>query len=409
MNALIVISNISLIHSNSAGAVRMSCYAKALCAQHNIAIFTTTVDMPYVKEISNSNINGRVIRLNYFNKNVSLFFNKTYIGYFIQLFIFLRKNKSFHECKFLLYPTNNAGFDLISLLFVKLVFRRSIFCEVNELRMSYLVNRTIGYSPVRWLKFLYDNIIYRLADRLLYLFDGLIVISTNLEKRYAVRNKNIIRIPILIDSDNIEIDTDVKAKEESLFKIGFFGSINLKKEGFEGLYYSLSLLKLRYKEFKLILIGNIPQSERKMLLQILPKKYRIIENIDYQGKIPHERVLNVMRTMDLLILPRPDNLQTRYGFSTKLGEYLLSGRPVLVTDVSDNSYYIKNDINGYIVPPGDPIAMHDTILHIINVGKAVSKEVGINGYETAMTYFDYKKYSEKLNDYFNPSSRKLLS
>jgi len=100
----------------------------------------------------------------------------------------------------------------------------------------------------------------------------------------------------------------------------------------------------------------------------------------------------------LLIIPRPLNLQTKYGFSTKLSEYLISGVPVLVTNVSDNSLYIKDGYNGFIVEPGNYKKMGEKILYVISNYNKLKKTISMNAYQTAKEYFNYSNYSK---DIFN--------
>ena len=56
---------------------------------------------------------------------------------------------------------------------------------------------------------------------------------------------------------------------------------------------------------------------------------------------------------EMLVLARPDNIQAKYGFPTKLGEYLLSGRPVVLTDVGNITDFLKDGVSAFIAKPGD--------------------------------------------------------
>lgn len=75
----------------------------------------------------------------------------------------------------------------------------------------------------------------------------------------------------------------------------------------------------------------------------------INENVIFLGRITHERCLRLLRKSDFSLVIRNNNQLSNYGFSTKIGEAFQNGIPVIATDTSDNSKYIRDGINGYIV------------------------------------------------------------
>jgi glycosyltransferase involved in cell wall biosynthesis len=98
----------------------------------------------------------------------------------------------------------------------------------------------------------------------------------------------------------------------------------------------------------------------------------------------------------LLILPRPLRKQAQYGFSTKLSEYLTSGVPVLLTDVSDNAMYIRDNYNGFIISPNSLSALVSKLKWIIDNYDEYASVVTENAVRTAEEVFDYRIYSEPL-------------
>ena len=55
-----------------------------------------------------------------------------------------------------------------------------------------------------------------------------------------------------------------------------------------------------------------------------------------------------------MIINKRPNLQNRYCFATKLGEYLLTGKPVIISDVGEAKNYLKDGESAYIVDSGQP-------------------------------------------------------
>ena len=102
----------------------------------------------------------------------------------------------------------------------------------------------------------------------------------------------------------------------------------------------------------------------------------------------------------LLILPRPINKRTIYGFSTKLSEYLVSGIPVLLTDVSDNAMFIKDNYNGYIIPPGSADAIAGKLEEIILSYNDRAQEIVKNAHITVRERLDLRLFTQVYNEFF---------
>jgi len=106
--------------------------------------------------------------------------------------------------------------------------------------------------------------------------------------------------------------------------------------------------------------------------------------------------MNIFKEAHLLILPRGNTKQNQYGFSTKLSEYLVSGRPVLVTNVSDNGKYIKDGFNGFIIPPDSLESMTNKIKYIYENYNSFNEMIPSNALKTVKENFDYNLYSNSL-------------
>jgi glycosyltransferase involved in cell wall biosynthesis len=89
----------------------------------------------------------------------------------------------------------------------------------------------------------------------------------------------------------------------------------------------------------------------------------------------------------VLVLARPDNIQSKGGFPTKLGEYLATGRPVLITSVGDIPKYLSHGINGFLTKPGSAQAFAEQMTWILN-NYAAAKNAGLEGKKLTMVDFD---------------------
>ena len=407
MKNVFIITTIKIYKGNSAGAARMINLAKALALEgvkvylcsailkHNINISNLQEVYPNIFLVGSEN----KIRSGRVRKKLQNFINILITSKYLKKIIKLTKQINGDKV-FYIYPTTAISIDLVSLVYMKVRHNCKLFYDVNELRRAALYNRVFSTNI---LKKAYEIILYIsnfikfwIVEILTKYYDGLICISTNIENYFKKYNKNTIRMPILSNiSENPFYESPIY-KDGGKFIICFTGMVSLKKEGFDIFYRALSIVKSKFKNFELYLYGPISKNEKKLLLNDLPCQYGIKKNIVYHGIVEQSKLIEKIRESNLLVIPRPLNLQTKYGFSTKLSEYLVSGIPILVTNVSDNALYIKDGYNGFIVKPGDYHEMADKILYIISNYNKLKDPVAKNAYNSAKENFNYANYSKKI-------------
>jgi len=410
MKNVFIITTIKIYKGNSAGAVRMMNIAKAL-ALKGVRVYLCSSALG--KNIRQNNLyelsrniflvgNKKKELRGVLNWILNKFFKIFLAAIYLQKIINLAKHVDGYKV-FYLYPTTEVSMDFMGLVIIKKLNKYKLFYDVNELRRAGLHNRVFSQNILKkfyeMFSYITDYIKFHIVEILTKYYDGLIVISTNIENYFKKYNKNIIRIPILSDVLENSFSETADYINGKKFLICFTGMITLKKEGFDLFYKALSLVKSKFENFELHLYGPISNKEKKLLLDDLPSEYGIEDNIIYHGIVEHSTLLERMRENHLLILPRPLNLQTKYGFSTKLSEYLVSGIPVFVTDVSDNSLYIKDGYNGFIIEPGNYKKMAEKIIYIISNYESTKDTVGMNAYITARKCFNYANYGERIYNF----------
>jgi glycosyltransferase involved in cell wall biosynthesis len=413
---IFIITAFKIYKGNSASSARLMNIAKALAfAENKVYLASAEINKKEhlnIKEVERNIFLVGEENIDTVNKNkIIKYLDKIIypifiISYIMKINSLLKKTPG--KKIIYLYPNVYISIEIICLIFFKLLNHYKIFYDFNEIRRASLYN--YNYSKVYYKSILQKSIFiiiwlvnwlkYYLNEKFLFFYDGIVVISTNLEiysKRY---NNNLLRIPILSDSKITPIAQPPCYKKKQSFLICFTGQIILNKEGFDLLFEVLSKVNKKHC-VELHLFGRISKSEKELITNILPLKYGISGKIKYYGMIAQQDLLVEMQKRHLLILPRPLSMQTKYGFSTKLSEYLTSGIPTLVTDVSDNNIYIKDNINGFIVKAGDLIEMEEKIIFVIENYNEIVPKIIKNAYTTAEQYFDYRQYTNKLDAFLS--------
>lgn len=274
--------------------------------------------------------------------------------------------------------------------------------EKNELETALADNYRIHIrNPVKSLLFRYLRAQKKSkaakSDQAAFKFDGIITISRRLEDYYK-QHPNVLRIPILVDTVAAPQKTEgQRYKSGDTFKIGYFGQISEQKDGVFSLILSVKSLAERYP-VECHLYGPATESVKRDLQPFLG-----FPSVQYHGSIKGSEVAALLPGFHLLALIRPFNLQTDYGFSTKLGEYLGSGSAVITTAISDNAFYLKDGWSAYLLPSQEVInqeQLQRKLEDLIKNAESIDS-VGAHGREVAQENFDFRCYKKILSDYLN--------
>ncbi len=95
-----------------------------------------------------------------------------------------------------------------------------------------------------------------------------------------------------------------------------------------------------------------------------------------------------------MFLPVNQSLQADYGFSTKLGEYLATGRPVVSTKVGEIEKYLIDRKNAFLCEP-NIISVAEAICCIIEDYDSALK-IGQEGKRCALEFFNNKTETAKI-------------
>jgi len=239
-------------------------------------------------------------------------------------------------------------------------------------------------------KFLTENLAFKL-------FDGFIVISTALE-RYTNetmgRTKPVYLLPMTVDPTRFdEIPKEIITPVNYVLYTGFDfnpGPGFSSKDGLLSLISAFSELKVDDRDLKLVIIGENNQLYHKHASEL-----GISDRVIFTGRRGRDEVIAFQINARVLVLPRPWSKQAEGGFSSKLGEYLLTGKPVLMTDVGDPALYLNHGINAVFAVPGDTKDLAAKLKWILaNYDEAL--KIGGAGREVALTRFNHHIEGKKL-------------
>ncbi|MDR5708493.1 MAG: glycosyltransferase [Armatimonadota bacterium] len=107
----------------------------------------------------------------------------------------------------------------------------------------------------------------------------------------------------------------------------------------------------------LVLVG---EGEERANLEVLVRRLGVEGRVRFAGPRPHEDVIRFMRASDVFVLP---SLVESFGIV--LLEAMSCGLPVVATNVMGIPYLVEDGENGFLVPPGDEVALATCITALL--------------------------------------------
>lgn len=265
----------------------------------------------------------------------------------------------------------------------KLKHRAKLFCEVTEHPKYNGGNNFLSK---------------RKRIDILRSLDALLVISQKLKSFYVDLGVNEDRIHIV----NMFVDTTRFEQLTNLSKekyIAYCGAVSYDKDGVNILIEAFSKFHRSHQDFKLYIIGKGIENNVIDSLKKLVQKEHVEDAVDFTGPILPSEMPQILYDASVLALSRPNNLQAQNGFPTKLGEYLATGKPVVVTCVGDIPLFIKDGVNGYLSEPNSD-SFADKLSYVVD-HYSEALIVGLEGKKLSQDAFNYRTQCNVVRNVMN--------
>lgn len=243
-------------------------------------------------------------------------------------------------------------------------------------------------APDKWEKILMKTGIYRRSN--------FVVPNNYSQGRYLAEKMPALKNKIQVITNYTEIDkyvsTPVPCNE--IPRIGIFCRFE-KQKNFHRFLEALYILNVRnnYKyKYHIDWYGNhsFPSEEQTKYFEEGVQK---IHDYKLDGYItihnPTREVHKLIPTFDVMCLP-----SLHEGFSNSISEYICCGRPVICSDVSDNSVMVHDDENGFLFDPLNVENITEAFVRYFNISVEQRFQMGVRSREIAESLFDKDKFIE---------------
>lgn len=241
------------------------------------------------------------------------------------------------------------------------------------------------------------NYLYKKYKQSIPNLNGLFLITPALCNMYvnefgANQDKTVL-LNMIVDTKRFEEQTEVPITNT----ITYCGIISEYKDGVSVLIKAFAKVVAKHPDYILKVVGKFRDDTVKRNLYNLVEELNLIGKVIFVGSVHPQEMPTLLKSSKILALARPDNIQARYGFATKIGEYLMSERPIVLTRVGSFENYLKDKENCIFALPDNIDDFADKLIWAIDNYDTAS-QIGIRGKEVALAHFNSEIESNKIYD-----------
>lgn len=234
--------------------------------------------------------------------------------------------------------------------------------------------------------------IYGLKQKM---FDGIIIMTKQLMQFYAQYSRKedfLFFLPMTIDPSRFK---GVERKHQCRpYIAAVFGTHN--RDGLLETLKSFDLYCQKGGGYDIKLVGDYDNMPNKADLdsQLASSAYR--DRVHILGRQPNDKVPDILFNASILLTT--PNFYVSGGFPTKLGEYMLSGVPIVATIAGELLDYITPGTDMLMSAPGDFNMISDNLLNI-EKSPEYAKNLAVNAKHKAEDIFCADSYIIKLKSF----------
>jgi glycosyltransferase involved in cell wall biosynthesis len=159
------------------------------------------------------------------------------------------------------------------------------------------------------------------------------------------------------------------------------------------------------RDCELVVAGFDEADPRAAWLRSEPVYVRNRDRIVLAGQLDPPSLAELYASSSVLVAPLDDNERSELAFPTKMAEYLMTGRPVITSDIGDAGRLLRRCGGAYLAPAGDIGSFADRLMEVF-ADPQRAEEVGRAGRAVALRELDAARYGEGLAEFMTEVVRR---
>jgi glycosyltransferase involved in cell wall biosynthesis len=221
--------------------------------------------------------------------------------------------------------------------------------------------------------------------------DAVVAITEELAKSYlkaGLPPSQLIRIPNGVDTSRFH-PVDFASRRQIRKMLGFpvngpivlFVGIVHPRKGVDRLLEAWPLVQARYPEATLVLVGPLRSPSDGATPDFMDTLHALVDQYNIRLVGQQEEVQRFYQTADVFVL-----LSRMEGLPNALLEAMACGLPTISSPLPGVSEVIEHNTNGLLISPGDPAALSDAVLCLLE-HPDVANRLGNTAHQTIMKHY----------------------
>ena len=291
-----------------------------------------------------------------------------------------------------LYVFHDPELMFIGVL-LKIFTRTRVIYDIHEDVHQQILAKEWLPQPTRSLV----RTLYRVLERSCLPFTDALILSDKAYLKYYLRYRTltVLNYPLL---SYAKLYGSRVVEGQSRPSLVYAGSIR----AIRGLYDMLELachLKTSYPNILLRLVGPIASPAEESKVRDLVRSYEVGDNVDLLGRVSYLEVHRQIARSDIglvLLHPDPNYLDS---LPTKLFEYMMMGKPVVVSDFPLWRQIVQDAECGFLVDPLNQEAVVQAVVQLLE-NSTLRQEMGARGRAAVIRKYNWDSQGRKLVEFY---------
>jgi len=275
--------------------------------------------------------------------------------------------------------------------FLAKIFRTKLIIECSEHPLRHFQNGTLKKKQGALKFFLESN-----------LCDGIYCISrflVDFHRDHGIKTHKLCLVPSTVDPGRF-----IKTGERPFpyDYIGYFGNLTFRRDNVDLLIKAFAEIAGNHPEIHLVLGGFCSENMKKQIEELIAQ-LDISSRVTLLEYLKREEIINYILNSYVLVMVRSHDLESQASYPSKLTEYLTTSKPVITVDVGEISDFITNNINAFLVEPGNVSDLVEKLEFVLNNYEA-ALQVGMKGKELTNNVFNYNYQAKRMIEFMNSLS-----
>jgi glycosyltransferase involved in cell wall biosynthesis len=243
----------------------------------------------------------------------------------------------------------------------------------------------------------WDQLLFRRG--FLCSMDAIVGISGFWESIARRAHKPFLRIPAMADPISEParpVPPLTSGDEFHLVYVGIFAP----RERPEMLLQAVKSARNRGLRLKLTVVGDVtrhPYGAR--IVSRTTQDSDLIQGVRFVGRISAARLSESFDAAHAFVLLWDSSKESRACFATRIPEYLLTGKPTILSLTPDLSEYLVHGTSAWLIPHDKcQTSLIEAFQHLSQDPNR-AREIGLAGRQAAMRVFDYRHHAERLRNF----------